>query len=101
VESQYEQYLNDEVDPFGLAMIWKGVTLMERNGKISRKLGSTFSIDADGRSVGMHRMRTEGAHIGIHKAKVGSAQHGHVCMTRQPSWSGASRSMVAQGWRAA
>jgi hypothetical protein len=49
VENQYEQFLHDETNPFGLAMIWESVTLMERHGKISRKLGSTFTTDADGR----------------------------------------------------
>jgi hypothetical protein len=59
VEDQYEKFLHDETTPFGLAMTWKGVALMERNRKINRKLGSTFAIDADGRTVGMHRMRTD------------------------------------------
>jgi len=78
VENQYEQFLHDEVNPFGLAMIWKGVTLMERHGKISRKLGSTFTTDADGRSVGLHRMRTEQTRKGAQKAETDRPQMANV-----------------------
>ena len=101
VENQYEQYLHDEVDPFGLAMTWKGVTLMERNGKTSRKLGSTFTIDADGDVVlACTECGLRGRTSGSTRRKLDRYSMA-VCMIRQPSWSGASRSMVVQGWRAA